>query len=274
MENSITPERKQCSQCHQVKDITEFRKMQGCKDGYRNKCKECAYKTVRRTCRECKGKVEQKDAIQGNYKNYYYCITCYKAIQGKKKCIGCKNIRDIKEFNEDKSRDDGHEYYCKDCSKERQVNKYAKKILEKGAKRCLDCRITKKLSEFPRDNRARDGAGLFCTMCCNGEKATEKPVKDTTRVKRALKIGQSARKLRSFYGISEVEYTEMYEQQNGVCSICGRPEQGKRLLSVDHNHETGKVRALLCNGCNSGLGMFEENIKYLSKAIEYLKRHE
>jgi hypothetical protein len=52
----------------------------------------------------------------------------------KKKCIGCKEIKDIQEFAEDKSRPDGHEYYCKDCRREHQRNKYAKEILQKGVK--------------------------------------------------------------------------------------------------------------------------------------------
>jgi hypothetical protein len=58
--------------------------------------------------------------------------------------------------------------------------------------------------------------------------------------------------------------------------LCGRPERKSlgKMLCVDHNHLTGKVRGLLCSSCNSGLGHFEENIDYLNCAIEYLEQHD
>lgn len=82
------------------------------------------------------------------------------------------------------------------------------------------------------------------------------------------------------YGISVEEYFSMYDAQNGKCEICGEeeksiePKSGNiRKMSVDHCHETGKVRALLCSHCNSGLGRFKDNIEVMQKAIEYIKKH-
>lgn len=84
---------------------------------------------------------------------------------------------------------------------------------------------------------------------------------------------QSAYQIRKKYGIKVDEYETLLKAQNGKCAICGRhyTELGK-LLSVDHDHESGKNRSLLCNGCNLGLGNFEENISNLKKAINYLKK--
>lgn len=83
------------------------------------------------------------------------------------------------------------------------------------------------------------------------------------------------------YGITKEEYDLMVKQQNNRCALCDRFEtnvnysSGKIIaLSVDHNHITGKNRALLCSDCNCGLGMFEENIELLEKAILYLRKHE
>lgn len=79
------------------------------------------------------------------------------------------------------------------------------------------------------------------------------------------------KRLNQKYGISLKEYNDMLLNQNGVCAICKNknlPNSGK--LAVDHDHENGKVRGLLCIQCNRGLGMFYDNIKYLSSAIEYL----
>lgn len=75
------------------------------------------------------------------------------------------------------------------------------------------------------------------------------------------------------YGITTVEYDEMLEAQNGVCAICGQEEQVKtRGLSVDHCHETGEVRGLLCSFCNMALGLFKDNPQSLINAVKYLAR--
>ena len=75
------------------------------------------------------------------------------------------------------------------------------------------------------------------------------------------------------YGISIAEYDALFSSQNGNCKICGRSQKDqKRKLAVDHDHKTGKVRGLLCDKCNKGLGQFEDNIELFQKAIEYLKK--
>ncbi len=68
------------------------------------------------------------------------------------------------------------------------------------------------------------------------------------------------------------EYRSMNAVQNGCCAICGKPDTG-RMLSIDHDHKTLKVRDLLCKKCNSGLGFFGDSLVLLKKAVLYLKRH-
>jgi hypothetical protein len=81
------------------------------------------------------------------------------------------------------------------------------------------------------------------------------------------------------YGITLKEYDEMFAKQNGLCFICGNPEKvicksGKlKRLAIDHNHRTGKIRKLLCDDCNVGLGKFRDNIIVMERAIQYLKDH-
>lgn len=84
--------------------------------------------------------------------------------------------------------------------------------------------------------------------------------------------------LKRYYGISVEDYAAMLNAQDGVCAICARPEtniaNGKILpLSVDHDHGTGDVRGLLCNGCNRGIGFFKDNRETLLSAIKYLDKH-
>jgi len=88
-------------------------------------------------------------------------------------------------------------------------------------------------------------------------------------------------KLRAKYGISIQEYNELFEKQGGRCAICGQKEtktqsRGKGLiptidsLQVDHDHETGKIRGLLCYRCNTGIGKLFDNPRLLRKAADYL----
>ena len=68
----------------------------------------------------------------------------------------------------------------------------------------------------------------------------------------------------------------MYDKQKGLCAICAVTLTKDRSITsahIDHNHETGTVRGILCAGCNSGLGMFKENPEALLNAVEYLEIH-
>ncbi len=73
------------------------------------------------------------------------------------------------------------------------------------------------------------------------------------------------------YNLTESEYLALYVKQNGSCAICGSKSLGK-TLSIDHCHKTDNIRGLLCNYCNTGLGMFKDNIGNLIKAIGYLNK--
>lgn len=73
-------------------------------------------------------------------------------------------------------------------------------------------------------------------------------------------------------GLTEAEYYFILSEQGGVCGICRGHEQ--RRLAVDHDHETGAIRGLLCTRCNMGLGYFLDAANVLENAISYLERHE
>ena len=81
-------------------------------------------------------------------------------------------------------------------------------------------------------------------------------------------------KLRHEYGIDIEEYDQILEVQRGVCAICHRTGSSKRRtrLVVDHDHETGKVRGLLCDGCNRALGLLKDNADVLRSAAEYVEQ--
>lgn len=80
-------------------------------------------------------------------------------------------------------------------------------------------------------------------------------------------------RIKHLYKISVEEYDAIHDAQNGVCAICGRTSEGKKL-AVDHCHSTGLVRGLLCTACNVGLGLFRDDLVLLAKAMQYLQNDE
>ena len=85
--------------------------------------------------------------------------------------------------------------------------------------------------------------------------------------------GMRERWLFNQYGLSLDEYEALLAKQDHRCAICLKPQKDfKRNLAVDHNHETGHVRGLLCFHCNSGIGHFDESLTTLRRAEDYLAK--
>lgn len=98
------------------------------------------------------------------------------------------------------------------------------------------------------------------------------------RVYRALRPDYFLDYLRkNKYGVSSEKFREMSEMQKDVCAICGRPEARKirgkvTALSIDHCHDSGKVRGLLCSDCNRGIGILGDSPERLRAAADYIER--
>ena len=142
-------------------------------------------------------------------------------------------------------------------------------------KQCGECQQVKPVEEFypGKGRNARDG---YCKNC--------RRIRDRARFDQRNKrmLANKAidpffyrrRKLVTLYGITHEQYLAIHTQQGGVCAICRKPE--KRVLYgnvahlvVDHDHKTGRLRALLCHRCNTALGHIEDS-DFLSKALQYL----
>lgn len=147
---------------------------------------------------------------------------------------------------------------------------------------CTKCKTEQPDENFPRaysqvkgkkyTEGKRRGRSSHCKICVysrtkNWSKINPKKYKD----------GLRKRHLRNKYGITPQQYEQKLKIQNGRCAICNCDENSKKLshkyFCVDHCHKTGKVRELLCNGCNSLLGHAEDNIEILKQSIRYLKNH-
>jgi len=143
-------------------------------------------------------------------------------------------------------------------------------------KRCGKCKEYKPLGDFYSLKNSRDGKGYRCKPC--DSQAKIKWIKDNPE---KYQESQRRNNLKQKYGITLEEYYSLLDKQGGVCAICGVDKncydsKGAGGLidnfAVDHCHRTGKVRGLLCNQCNRGLGMLGDNLENLKKAYEYLQK--
>jgi hypothetical protein len=168
----------------------------------------------------------------------------------------------------------------------------------KPSKRCRICGETKPASEFYKAAGCVDGTRGECRACFQeAAKArrladpdvleaarertrrwmAENPERYAANKQRFIESGGYKRSLRKThlktkYGITPEQYDEMLEAQGGGCAICGKPP-GKTALHVDHCHETGRVRGLLCFSCNAGLGQFKHDPELLEAALMYTAVH-
>lgn len=139
-------------------------------------------------------------------------------------------------------------------------------------KQCSKCKEFKSLDLFYNHNKNKDGKRCRCKSC-NSIDAKEHRKKILNDDYLGTRLKERTKNLKSKFGISLEEYSLKLEQQKGVCAICdGLCKSGKRL-AVDHDHKTGKIRDLLCNNCNGGLGKFQDNPELLIKAADYLRKH-
>ena len=132
-----------------------------------------------------------------------------------------------------------------------------------GCKNCVKARNNKYRAEHPEEARARHKkyhAEHHEEHCAYNKKHYAEHREEA----RAIALMRN-------YGITIEEYDNMFAAQNGICAICGKPQNGKRLF-VDHNHETDKVRGLLCQNCNIALGHMGDDAQLLIKAIDYLMK--
>lgn len=110
-----------------------------------------------------------------------------------------------------------------------------------------------------------------CTPCHNEDEAKrmrEARAASPLRVKRMR--SDVVRLWR--YGVTPEKYAEMYVKQDGRCAICGvHEDELPKQLGIDHCHETGLIRGLLCDPCNNGIGRFKDDPELLQKAAKYLE---
>ena len=157
---------------------------------------------------------------------------------------------------------EGKMYHCSECDKDHYIwSKIGKDHIEYCDKiyvdqmgnfgyKCNKCSkfFPRTAEYFKRDSRSSDGLRFRCKLC---------EFYDDIKYK---------------YGISEEEYKAIYNKQDGKCALCDkklklRYMNTKPTIQVDHCHETGKVRGMLCMNCNVNLGWYQKRIKRLEDYV-------
>jgi Recombination endonuclease VII len=151
-----------------------------------------------------------------------------------------------------------------------------------GRKTCRLCNSSKALDEFSPAKRGLYGRRSECKKCA-GLQARKRYRADPEKHKAASlewhrKNPDKSRERRrrvalSRYGWTPEMFADQLEKQGGACAICRHPEPRAKQWAVDHDHRTGRVREILCQSCNCGLGFAEDDVDRLKAMIAYLEKH-
>jgi hypothetical protein len=167
-----------------------------------------------------------------------------------KKCKKCHKIKDLSEFGVRSDQADGLNTRCKPCIREDSKETYKKRKKQKHLKQKeweienKEHRLEYRRKKYNSKKRKKDYVD-------NLERDTWTTIK------------------RRYPGITKEQYYTHTEKLK--CDLCGKIKNHKKALSIDHDHETLKVRGSLCLNCNTGLGQFRDDIRLLEQAIKYLK---
>jgi hypothetical protein len=178
-----------------------------------------------------------------------------------KTCPWCGLSKPYSAFGRNRSLKDGLSFYCLQCNRERNNRWYRDKRrargkevrdlswLPDGFRWCPTCRQAVPVEDYTRNSALPGGFGGRCKACHS-------------------KHGKDAYLLRT-HGITRAELDALRAAQNNRCAICGEAGPGH----LDHDHETGETRRLLCQRCNQGLGLFRDNPAFLRAAADYVEFH-
>lgn len=149
---------------------------------------------------------------------------------------------------------------------------------------CQPCGAAEGLKKLKDDKlmapyRTKEKANVWKKANPEKVKKTKKRYKDANKEK--IKVSSSiyyprqrAAYLERHYGVTIEQYDVMLKEQDNRCAICGTAEcSSGRNFAVDHDHETGRVRGLLCGNCNVGIGNLRDDINIMKRAIAYLEKN-
>jgi len=179
-----------------------------------------------------------------------------------KQCSRCRRRKKASEFYADRSKGAGLSSRCKGCQRivmRETRRRWASRpsIVPPSTKRCPRCKETKPARDFSTRRGRPDGLAFCCRSC---------------EAKTQIKYART--KVLRRRGLREEDLLVLQVRAKGKCEICKTPFADlKKAPAIDHDHETKKVRGLLCQECNLGLGKFCDDPVRVKRALEYLVQH-
>lgn len=224
---------------------------------------------ITKICITCnaKFKVSPADGLKKKNCSLECRYNAYNA-EGKKICSTCKTPLADNEYHNNNLKRENRKQRCKKCVSliNQKQREKLKKVIRPNLieKRCQDCQELKHSSDFSMHVKHKDGLLPYCKQC--------KAIRyKQDKINRPEKFAQKNFRHRlARRQISLEDFQRMENEQKGICLICRRKT---KKLFIDHCHETGKVRGLLCPTCNTGLGMLNDNLGNLNRAVEYLEKY-
>ena len=187
---------------------------------------------------------------------------CSRSKDGaRNKCKRCRSMEIRKSYNEEDSKSRAH------AQKYRRNNKKKIAVSTKKHREQNKDKLYSKTKLWKENNKDKTKKSWVEWRERNVKR--RKVYKKNRRIK-GLEIMSDRKQNYKKYNITIEDYDKMFDEQGGVCYICHEPSLNQRL-SVDHNHETGKVRSLLCSRCNIWLGILENNGELFEQFKIYLK---
>lgn len=156
---------------------------------------------------------------------------------------------------------------CSTCQIDKDLVDFYLKPNGQPMGQCKACREVKRKLRYQADPDA------YKSRCRSWRTVNRDRANEIARTWRAANPDKQRNYfLKATYGITLEAYESLFKSQEGKCKICGQ-EFPDETLVVDHDHQTGAVRGLLCNNCNTGIGYLRDSPDLLLKAIAYLKEH-
>ena len=177
--------------------------------------------------------------------------------QTEKRCTICGRVKSLSEFVVNNKAQDGRRNQCRECRNEQKKRWYAENIeYAKAMNKAYYAENSERLKAMSKAHYARNVEHALAWA-----KAYRKKNPNHRRDWHLMRV----------YGITPDDYNALFLNQNGCCAICGiHQSELKKKLGIDHNHETGEIRGLLCIRCNTAIGLMGESVERFKGAIKYI----
>lgn len=199
---------------------------------------------------------------------------------GSKVCPVCKERKPFSSYNKDRSAPDGIVKVCKDCiniirysgRKKPTTGEYECNIRTE-TKVCSVCKRRLPFSSYHNSSKSKDGKGYRCLSC--DEEARKRYINTN---KERVQVLSRSKNIKSRFNLEEDRLREIMDNQKGCCVICNNSlidpnKNSTKQYGIDHNHDTGEVRGLLCMHCNAMLGQAMDSPRILLAGYNYLMKH-